>query len=57
MTTDADSALLRADVTTDHAGYAALAELTNATLVTCDARLGNVRGTMARTAFGSSRTT
>ena len=48
MTTDADSALLRADVTTDHAGYAALAELTNATLVTCDARLGNVPGVAAR---------
>ena len=33
---------LRANVTTYDAGYLALAELTNATLVTCDARLQSI---------------
>lgn len=39
---------LRANVKTYDAGYLALAELTNAALVTCDARLGNIPGTAAR---------
>lgn len=39
---------LRANVTTYDAGYLALAELTNATLVTCDARLQSIPGGAAR---------
>lgn len=39
---------LRANVTTYDAGYIALAELTNATLVTCDARLQSISGATAR---------
>jgi predicted nucleic acid-binding protein len=39
---------LRANATTYDAGYLALAELTGATLLTCDSRLGNVPGVAAR---------
>ncbi len=39
---------LQANATTDDAGYVALAELTNAALVTCDARLGNIPRATAR---------
>ena len=39
---------LRANVTTYDAGYLALAELTNATLVTCDARLRSIPGSSTR---------
>lgn len=39
---------LRANATTYDAGYVALAELTGATLVTCDARLQSIPGTRAR---------
>jgi predicted nucleic acid-binding protein len=39
---------LRANATTYDAGYVALAELTGATLLTCDARLGNVSGATVR---------
>ena len=39
---------LRANATTYDAGYLALAKLTNATLVTCDARLQSIPGTRAR---------
>ena len=39
---------LQANATTDDAGYVALAELTNAALVTCDARLGSTPRATAR---------
>lgn len=39
---------LRANATTYDAGYVTLAELTGDTLVTCDARLGNIPGATVR---------
>ncbi len=39
---------LGANATTYDAGYLALAELTNATLMTCDARLQSIPGSAAR---------